>query len=118
LSIWKRFTWKRFSELMRHERPPEDMFAAVNARVFAQAANSPELQSARFAIDGYTNAVGGRDYNLALSKSRESSLVEYLVSQGVDKSRMEVNGYGFDRPLNAANPRASENRRVEARRLQ
>jgi outer membrane protein OmpA-like peptidoglycan-associated protein len=92
--------------------------AKANAKVFAQAANSPELQSARFAIDGHTNAVGGRDYNLALSRSRAASLTDYLASQGVDRSRIDVNGYGFDRPINAANPRAPENRRVEARRLE
>jgi len=92
--------------------------ARANAKVFAQAANSPQLQSARFAIDGHTNAVGGRDYNLDLSKARAESLVTYLASLGVDRSRIEVNGYGFDRPLNVRNPRSPENRRVEARRVQ
>jgi len=92
--------------------------ARANAKVFAQAANTPQLQSARFAIDGHTNAVGGRDYNLNLSRARAQSLVDYLASLGVDRSRIDVTGYGFDRPINAANPRAAENRRVEARRVQ
>jgi outer membrane protein OmpA-like peptidoglycan-associated protein len=92
--------------------------ARANAKVFAQAANTSQLQSARFAIDGHTNAVGGRDYNLNLSRARAQALVDYLASLGVDRSRIDVNGYGFDRPINAANPRAAENRRVEARRVQ
>jgi OmpA-OmpF porin, OOP family len=92
--------------------------ARANAKVFAQAANTPQLQSARFAIDGHTNAVGGRDYNLNLSRARAQALVDYLASLGLDRSRIDVNGYGFDRPINAANPRAAENRRVEARRVQ
>ena len=87
------------------------------ARVFAEALNSSKLQGLRFAIDGHTNAVGGRDYNLKLSHDRAQAVVDFLTSHGVDASRLEVNGYGFDRPVDPANPKAAINRRVEARRL-
>ena len=89
----------------------------ANAHVFAQALNDPRLAAARFAIDGHTNAVGNAAYNLELSRRRANAVAEYLVSQGVQRSRLEVQGYGFDRPANIQNPRASANRRVEARRL-
>jgi OOP family OmpA-OmpF porin len=92
--------------------------ARSNAKVFAQAANTPQLRTARFAIDGHTNAVGNRDYNLTLSKARADALVDYLVQQGVERSRIEANGYGFDRPVDTHDPRSPANRRVEARRLQ
>jgi len=91
--------------------------AKANSRVFAEVLNSPKFQGVRFAIDGHTNAVGGRDYNLKLSRDRAQAVVDFLTSQGVDASRFEVNGYGFDRPLDPADPRATTNRRVEARRL-
>jgi len=91
--------------------------AKANARAFAQALNSPVLRGARFAIDGHTNAVGSRDYNLKLSRARADALVDFLVAQGVDRSRLDATGYGFDRPSDAAHPTAAINRRVEARRL-
>jgi outer membrane protein OmpA-like peptidoglycan-associated protein len=91
--------------------------ARANASAFAQALSSPSLRDARFAIDGHTNAVGSRDYNLKLSRARAQALVDFLVAQGVDASRFEVSGYGFDRPIDSANPSSPTNRRVEAHRL-
>lgn len=92
--------------------------AKANARVFAQAVNSPALAGARFQIEGHTNAVGSRALNRDLSRARAEALVSFLAGEGVDRSRLLAQGYGFDRPLNRADPRAPENRRVEARRLQ
>ena len=91
--------------------------AKVNAKVFATALNSPALQGVRFAIDGHTDAVGGRDYNLKLSRDRAQALVDFLAAQGVDRARFDVTGYGFDKPADPAHPKAAANRRVEARRL-
>jgi OmpA-OmpF porin, OOP family len=89
----------------------------ANARVFAQAANTPQLRPVRFEIAGHTDAVGTRDKNLTLSQQRAESVKAYLVSLGVDPARLEAKGYGFDRPIVAANPRAAANRRVEAKRV-
>lgn len=91
--------------------------ARSNAKVFADALRTPQLNSLRFEIAGHTNATGARTANQSLSQQRAQALVDYLVSLGVDSSRFEAKGFGFDRPLNAADPRAAENRRVEARRL-
>jgi outer membrane protein OmpA-like peptidoglycan-associated protein len=91
--------------------------ARSNARVFAEAIRSPALGALRFEIGGHTNATGSRPANLTLSQQRAQALVDYLVSLGVDAGRLEARGFGFDRPINAGNPRAAENRRVEARRL-
>jgi outer membrane protein OmpA-like peptidoglycan-associated protein len=91
--------------------------AMANASVFAQAINSGSLAGSRFAIEGHTNAIGARDYNLSLSRARAQALADFLVSLGVDPSRLDVEGYGFDRPYDAGNPRSEINRRVEARRL-
>jgi outer membrane protein OmpA-like peptidoglycan-associated protein len=90
--------------------------AQANARIFAEALKAPGLTDARFAIDGHTDAAGGRDLNMRLSRERAQALVDYLAGLGVDPARFEVNGYGFDRPL-GRNARSAQNRRVEARRL-
>jgi len=91
--------------------------AKANAKVFAQALNSPTLKNLRFAIDGHANAIGSSEYNEGLSLRRAQAVVEYLVSLGVKRSRLDIHGYGYTRPVNAEDPRADENRRVEARRL-
>jgi outer membrane protein OmpA-like peptidoglycan-associated protein len=92
--------------------------AKANARVFAQALReNPKVQSARFAIDGHTNATGTAAYNQDLSLRRAQAVVAFLVAEGVDSSRFEIAGHGFTRPLYIDNPTAPENRRVEARRL-
>jgi OOP family OmpA-OmpF porin len=91
--------------------------ARANAHEFAVALKRGALSSARFAIDGHTDAVGSRAHNQRLSAARAEALVDFLASEGVDRSRFEVRGHGFDQPLRGSDPRAAENRRVEARRL-
>jgi OOP family OmpA-OmpF porin len=60
-------------------------------------------------IEGHTDNVGSAGYNLGLSQRRADSVVEMLVGKyGIDKSRLNANGYGLTRPL-------AENRTVEGR---
>lgn len=87
--------------------------AKSNADQFIAALASPKLAGMRFAIEGHTDAVGSRAYNLDLSQRRAASVVAYLTGKGVSRSRLDVHGYGFDQPLDARNPRAPANRRVE-----
>jgi outer membrane protein OmpA-like peptidoglycan-associated protein len=90
--------------------------ARANAAVFADVMRT-DAPTAHFAIDGHTSAVGSRAYNLRLSRDRAQALTNYLVSLGIDGSRFEVKGYGFDRPIDPRHPAAPVNRRVEARLL-
>lgn len=83
------------------------------AQKFSAALSSPLLQGMRFTIEGHTDAVGGRDYNQDLSRRRAAAVVDYLVGKGVDRSRFDVVGYGFDRPLQGVGATAALNRRVE-----
>ena len=91
--------------------------AKTNAQQFVVALGSPQLASMKFAIEGHTDAVGTRDHNLVLSQQRAQSVVDFLTSKGVDRSRFTVKGYGPDRPVNASNPKAAVNRRVEVVKL-
>ena len=87
--------------------------AKTNAQEFVKALSAPQLSGMRFAIEGHTDAVGNRAYNLDLSQRRAQSVVDFLALKGADRTRFTVRGYGFDKPLNIKNPRAGENRRVE-----
>lgn len=92
--------------------------ARAEAREFARALQSPKLATMKFKVEGHTDAIGNRDYNLDLSKRRAQAVVDYLVAQGADGSRLIANGYGFDRPRPGLAPTASGNRRVEFARTE
>ena len=79
---------------------------------FAHALAAPELSTKHFVVEGHTNSVGGRDYNLALSQQRAQTVVDYLVKQGVDPTRLQAKGFGFDQPR-LPDSKAGGNRRVE-----
>lgn len=83
------------------------------AQDFAAALSTPLLQGMRFTIEGHTDAVGARDYNLDLSRRRAQAVVDYLVGKGVDRARFDVVGHGFDKPLAGTSAKAAVNRRVE-----
>jgi outer membrane protein OmpA-like peptidoglycan-associated protein len=66
-----------------------------------------------FLIEGHTDAVGTRAYNLELSRLRAQAVRDFLVNEmAVEASRLEVVGKGSAEPANRRNPYASENRRV------
>jgi len=73
----------------------------------------PELAYIR--VEGHTDNVGSRPYNLDLSRRRAESVVAYIVSKSVPRGRLTAVGLGFDRPL-APNTTAlgrAKNRRVQ-----
>ena len=88
--------------------------AQAEVRAFAEALQRPQLSSMRFRIEGHTDSAGGRAVNLSLSQRRAQSVADYLSSQGVARNRLEVQGYGFDRPLPRTPASSGRNRRVEA----
>jgi outer membrane protein OmpA-like peptidoglycan-associated protein len=85
--------------------------ARDNARAFAEALLRPELASKRIMIEGHTDAQGSREFNVELSKRRAQAVADYLTELGVSADRLEVKGFGPDRPRSSS---ASDNRRVEA----
>lgn len=91
--------------------------AAAQVRAFGQALMMPQLSNMRFRIEGHTDGVGNRARNVALSQRRAQSVADYLSSMGVQRSRIEVRGYGPDRPVAGAARNSPQNRRVEAVRV-
>lgn len=51
-------------------------------------------------VSAHTDARGKDQYNLKLSKKRAASTLEYLVSKGIERSRLKSIGYGEMQPLN------------------
>jgi outer membrane protein OmpA-like peptidoglycan-associated protein len=91
--------------------------AQAQARSFAQALQRPQLSSMRVSIEGHTDSSGSRASNVSLSQRRAQSVADYLVAQGVARNRVQVRGYGYDRPLPGLRASNPENRRVEAVRV-
>ena len=54
--------------------------------------------STRVTVEGHADERGTRDYNLALGERRANSAKNYLVSIGVDSSRIQTVSYGKERP--------------------
>lgn len=53
----------------------------------------------RIEIGGHTDDKGSDAYNQKLSEARAQSVVDYLVSKGIDRSRLEAKGYGESMPV-------------------
>jgi len=69
----------------------------------------------RAEIAGHTDSSGADDYNLRLSQERANAVLEFLVAQGIDRSRLVARGYGESRPIadNSTAAGRERNRRVE-----
>jgi len=71
--------------------------------------------SIRLEIAAHTDNMGSFEYNMTLSQNRTQSMVDYLVSKGIDSSRLVGRGYGESRPIssNSTEEGRMMNRRVE-----
>ncbi len=66
-------------------------------------------------ISGHTDSQGSDTYNINLSQGRSQSVVEYLIGQGIQSSRLQAHGYGESKPIdtNGTDAGRANNRRVE-----
>jgi outer membrane protein OmpA-like peptidoglycan-associated protein len=66
-------------------------------------------------IAAHTDNIGSFEFNMTLSQQRAESIVNYLVSKGIDKIRLVGKGYGESRPIEANSTEEGRmmNRRVE-----
>ncbi len=82
------------------------------ARVAGILSGHPGL---RLQVEGYTDSVGGDDYNQQLSENRASSVRDYLTGAGIPTASVTSKGFGKTEPV-ASNDTAAgrqQNRRVE-----
>ena len=93
--------------------------ARITLDELAKALRGPRLEGKAFILAGHTDAVGTAEYNQSLSERRANAVRDYLVSAGqVPPDRLKAEGWGFSRPMNADDPKAAENRRVEVKAAQ
>jgi outer membrane protein OmpA-like peptidoglycan-associated protein len=70
------------------------------------------------AVEGFTDNIGNKQYNEALSRRRADSVVEYLVAQhDIPIYRIHMVGLGEAKPVDEGRNRAAraKNRRVEVK---
>lgn len=94
--------------------------AVIPSAHFAQLDRVAELlrqePTLSLAVEGHTDAVGGAEYNIELSRRRAEAVVHYLTDHGVDGRRLMAVGKGKTEPL-VADPMDGRNRRVQFLRL-
>lgn len=73
----------------------DDQKGVLEAKVPLLLAN-PLL---RIRVGGHTDERGSDEYNMALGQRRAASVRRFLVSRGVEESRIDVVSFGRDRPL-------------------
>ena len=77
------------------------------------------LQNKSYKLEmiGHTDSFGREGYNLELSQSRASVVIEYLAARGIDRSRLSMVWKGENEPIssNVTADGRQQNRRVEFR---
>lgn len=91
--------------------------AGILAEIFTYMEEYPEI---KIEVRSHTDAVGDADYNLRLSDQRVQNTVAFLISKGIDASRLSGKGYGETELINDCTMASScsaaqhqENRRSE-----
>jgi outer membrane protein OmpA-like peptidoglycan-associated protein len=69
----------------------------LNAEVVEKMKAHPEIKLMR--ITGYTDRIGSDSYNQKLSERRANSVKRYVVSQGIEESRLYAIGKGEIEPV-------------------
>lgn len=88
---------------------------AARTNLSELAASLREYPETEVLIVGHTDSTGSDSYNMSLSHRRSEAARNYLVSQGVNASRIRVEGRGESEPITSNETAAgqAQNRRVE-----
>lgn len=93
--------------------------ATLTAGDTGQLANAANLLSEGFdggpiQVQSHTSDEGDPDVNFLLTQDRAEAIVQYLISQGVDASRLTAQGFGASQPVadNGTVDGRAENERV------
>jgi len=95
--------------------------AVVDEKLLNLMVKRPEI---RVEINSHTDSRASDDFNLGLSERRAKAVVDYLVSKGIKRSRLEYHGFGETQPVNQCSNgvectevQHAKNRRTEFRVL-
>ena len=89
----------------------EESFVELD-RVVVLLKDNPAIE---IEMSAHTDSRGSDQYNLVLSDNRAKSVREYIISKGIDASRIVSHGYGESKPVadNDTDDGRQINRRVE-----
>jgi outer membrane protein OmpA-like peptidoglycan-associated protein len=86
---------------------------AARATLRQQAIWISQFPEVQFRVFGHTDAVGSHASNKRLGLRRANAAVNYLISQGIERNRLEaVTSLGETQPLIATQERERQNRRT------
>ena len=88
------------------------LFATNKSDLSPSLKNSPDTD---VTIYGHTDNTGTRAVNERISKERADAVANFLVGQGISRSRLTTEGLAFDQPVadNSTAEGRAQNRRVE-----
>jgi len=88
--------------------------SADAASLQSQAQYFAQYPGVNFTIQGHCDERGTREYNLALGERRANAAKNYLVSLGIESSRITTVSFGKERPVALASNQAAwaQNRRA------
>ena len=88
--------------------------AAAQAALDTQVAWLKKHDDVNVIVQGHCDDRGTREYNMALGERRANAVKQYLVSQGIEESRISTISYGKERPAVLGNNEAAwaQNRRA------
>jgi len=72
-----------------------------------------DMPTLKIEIGGHTDNVSSAAFNIKLSKARAKSVVDYLISKGIEATRLTYQGYGFEQPI--ASNKTEEGRQLNRR---
>ncbi len=75
-----------------------------------------EYPNIEIEMSAHTDSKGADDYNMTLSDNRARSVMDYIISRGIAKTRIISQGYGETKPV-AANSHADGTDNPEGRQL-
>jgi outer membrane protein OmpA-like peptidoglycan-associated protein len=111
LGINKQFKLPTLSFIQSKADLQKDSFEALNGIVLILQDNPVY----HILIEGHTDLQGDWNENLQLSVDRAIKVKEYLVSKGIDSSRIQTKGWGGTKPVSSSilEEKRQLNRRVE-----
>jgi len=72
--------------------------------------------SMKIRVESHTDNVGDANYNMQLSERRAQSTVQYIISKGIDKSRITGKGFGKSKPAVTCDGPCTNEQRQKNRR--
>ncbi len=73
------------------------------------------FKTSNIIVEGHTDNQGSAEYNQKLSERRAENVMNFLIEQGIDKTRLTFVGYGLTKPIadNSTKEGRQKNRRVD-----